>query len=110
MAPAWPGCESKERSQWDKCFNTELSKHIAEQLKYPPLAYQRNEQGEVKVSFVIKKSGVVRVRSVKGGTPLLQEEARRIIEAIPRMAVPSKMGGRATSIDYTVPITFKTGK
>lgn len=110
IPPAWPGCETQERANWDQCFNNQLSRHIAAQFRYPPVAYQNNEEGRVEVSFIINKRGLVKIQRVKGGTPLLQKEARRIIEAIPPMKVPSKIGGKATTIDYTVPITFSTGK
>ncbi|MEM0518081.1 MULTISPECIES: energy transducer TonB [Aequorivita] len=110
IAPIWPGCEKGNVSQRDNCFNTQLATHISKNFKYPPNAYKNNDEGRVIVEFVINEQGIVDVKSVSGGTKELQEEAKRNIMAIPKMAKPGMMGGKPRAIKYTVPFTFKTGK
>ncbi len=110
IAPIWPGCEEQSVAKRDDCFNNKLAAHIAKNFKYPAEAYKKNEQGKVLVDFIINEKGMVEVKSVSGGTKALQEEARRNIMSIPKMAKPGMMGGKPRAIKFTVPFTFKTGK
>ncbi len=110
IGPIWPGCEGQSAAERDDCFNKKLAGHISKNFKYPPEAYKRNEQGRVLVDFIINEKGLVEVKKVSGGTKALQEEAKRNILAIPKMAKPGMMGGKPRAINFTVPFTFKTGK
>lgn len=110
IGPVWPGCESGSVTERDNCFNQKLSAHISKNFKYPAEAYKKNEQGKVTVEFTINEKGLVEVQKVSGGTKSLQDEARRNIMSIPKMAKPGMMGGKPRAISMTVPFTFKTGK
>lgn len=110
IAPIWPGCESSKGSAADNCFKNKLARHIGKNFKYPAEAYKKNDQGRVVVEFFITEQGTVDIKSVSGGSKLLQDEAKRNITSIPKMAKPGMMGGKPRAIKYTVPITFKTGK
>ncbi len=110
IAPIWPGCEAGDAAKRDACFNQKLSAHISKNFKYPAEAYKNNDQGKVIVEFIINEKGVVEVTSVSGGTKALQDEAKRNILAIPKMAKPGMMGGKPRAIKMAVPFTFKTGK
>jgi len=110
VAPTWPGCESKEGAEKDQCFRQNLMTHITKNFKYPPEAYKKNEQGIVSVEFQISTKGEVEILQIEGGTPMLQQEAKRNILAIPKMKKPGMLGGKPHAIKYTVPFNFKTGK
>ena len=110
VAPIWPGCESGSEADKDNCFNTKLATHVAKNFRYPAEAYKNNDQGRVIVEFIINTEGLVEIQKVSGGTKALQEEAKRNISAIPKMAKPGMLSGKPRAIQYTVPITFKTGK
>jgi len=110
IAPTWPGCEGKNGSGIDACFKQKLAQHIGKNFKYPAAAYKANDQGRVVVEFYINEKGNVDIKSVTGGSQLLQDEAKRNITAIPKMAKPGMMAGKPRAIKYIVPITFKTGK
>lgn len=110
IAPVWPGCESKSGTGKDHCFRQHLMNHVARNFKYPAEAYKNNEEGIVKVEFEITTKGEVAILAVSGGTPSLQEEAKRNILAIPKMKKPGMMGGEPKAIKYVVPFNFKTGK
>jgi len=110
IGPVWPGCEKGNASQQSDCFNTKLAQHISKNFKYPAEAYKKNEEGKVLVDFIINERGMVEVQKVSGGSKALQEEAKRNILAIPKMAKPGMMGGKPRTIKFTVPFTFKTGK
>ncbi|MEZ4859585.1 MAG: energy transducer TonB [Flavobacteriaceae bacterium] len=110
VAPTWPGCESKSGAGIDACFKQNLAQHIGKNYKYPVEAYKNNEQGKVVVEFFINEKGDVDIKSITGGSKALQDEARRNIMLIPKMAKPGMLAGKPKAIKYTVPITFKTGK
>ncbi len=110
IGPVWPGCEKGTAEERDNCFNQKLVAHITKNFKYPAESYKKNDQGKVIVNFVINEKGLVEVTSVSGGTKALQEEAKRNIMAIPKMAKPGMLGGKPRAIKMTVPFTFKTGK
>ena len=110
IAPIWPGCEASSASELDNCFNQKLYAHISKNFKYPAESYKKNEQGKVTVEFIINEKGLVEVQKVSGGTKALQEEAKRNIMAIPKMAKPGMMAGKPRAIHYTVPFSFKSGK
>lgn len=110
IAPVWSGCEKESASERDNCFNQKLTAHISKNFRYPTEAYKNNDQGKVIVDFIINEKGLVEVTSVSGGTKALQDEAKRNIMAIPKMAKPGMLGGKPRIIKMTVPFTFKTGK
>ncbi|MAO07929.1 MAG: energy transducer TonB [Alteromonas sp.] len=110
VAPVWPGCEANSGAGIDACFKQKLAQHIGKNFKYPAEAYKNNEQGKVIVEFFIDEQGMVDIKSVSGGSKSLQEEAKRNIGLIPKMAKPGMLAGKPKAIKYTVPLTFKTGK
>lgn len=110
ISPIWPGCEDGDVTKRDNCFNQKLSAHISKNFKYPAESYKKNEQGKVTVEFIINEKGLVEVKKVSGGTKALQDEAKRNILAIPKMAKPGMLAGKPRAISYTVPFNFKTGK
>lgn len=110
VAPTWPGCESKSGAGKDACFRQKLAQHIGKNFKYPVEAWKNNEQGKVIVEFMITEKGDVDVKNISGGTKSLQEEAKRNIMLIPKMAKPGMIAGKPKAIKYTVPFNFKTGK
>lgn len=107
VAPTWPGCEAKSGSGKDTCFKQMLATHVAKNYKYPAEAWKKKIQGRVVVEFFITEKGTVDIKSVSGGHPLLQEEAKRNISLIPKMAKPGMLAGKPKAIKYIVPVTFK---
>jgi protein TonB len=110
VAPVWPGCESSSTTKRDNCFNTQLATHIAKNFKYPAEEYKKNIQGRVVVTFIVNTEGLIEIKNITGGNEGLQAEAKRNIMSIPKMAKPGMLAGKPRAIEYTVPITFKTGK
>ncbi len=109
IAPIWPGCEGNNVSQRDACFDKKLMQHVVKNFRYPASAYKQNIQGKVTVIFNINEKGLVDIKSVTGGNPDLQKEAKRNIASIPKMK-PGMLAGKPRAIKYTVPFNFKTGK
>jgi hypothetical protein len=105
IGPIWPGCEDGDVAKRDACFNQKLAMHISKNFKFPA-GYQKKEKIRVLVDFVINEKGEVEVTNVSGGTKELQEEAKRNILLIPKMAKPGMMGGKPRAIKMTVPFSF----
>lgn len=110
IGPVWPGCEKGTAAQRENCFDQKLYAHISKNFRYPAEAYKKNDQGKVTVNFIINEKGMVEVTSVSGGSKALQEEAKRNIMSMPKMAKPGMLAGKPRAIKFTVPFTFKTGK
>lgn len=87
--------------------DAELLKYIATNIKYPKESQDNGEQGRVICSFIVGRDGSVNNPEVlRGVTPLLDEEAVRVINTMPRWN-PGMQRGKAVAVKYTVPITFR---
>ena len=87
--------------------DAELLKYIATNIKYPKESQDNGEQGRVICSFIVGRDGSVNNPEVlRGVTPLLNEEAVRVINTMPRWN-PGMQCGKAVAVKYTVPITFR---
>ena len=104
IPPVWPGCSGTE-TQKKTCFSQQLAKHIGQNFKFPKGYKPGSVKEKVIVKFVINTEGKPEIKSVTGGTKVLQEEAKRNIMLIPQMT-PGNAGGKPKAIKYTVPFTF----
>ncbi len=106
IPPVFPGCEEIAHSQKMNCFQKKINEHIVQNFNYPKEALKKNIQGRVNVTFLINKEGIISDVSAKGGHPLLQKEAIRIISLLPKMT-PGKQKETSVISSHTVPISFK---
>ena len=80
---------------------------LSQNIHYPPVAEENNIQGRVVVQFVVEKDGsLTEIKTVKSVNPLLDEEAVRVVSAMPKWE-PGKQKGKAVRVKYNVPISFK---
>lgn len=85
--------------------NDAMRKYLVENIKYPAVAGEVGV-GRVFVSFVIDKDGsVTDAQVVRGVDPLLDKEALRVVNAMPKWK-PGIQYGKAVKVKYTVPINF----
>ena len=84
-----------------------MMKYVAENIKYPQAAKDKNISGRVFVGFVIEKDGSVSnvkvVRGIGGGC---DEEAARVIKEMPKWK-PGMHKGKPVRVNYMMPIFFK---
>lgn len=86
---------------------TALMAFISSNLRYPAIAKENNVQGRVIVKFVVRKDGSVGDAVVlRGVDKSLDEEALRIVNAMPRWK-PGTQKGKPVSVRYALPIMFK---
>ena len=80
---------------------------IAANIKYPDEAAKAKISGKVYVSFTVSASGKVKDAVVnKSVSPLLNEEAIRVISSMPDWK-PGKQAGKPVAVQYNVPVEFK---
>lgn len=84
-----------------------LFKFIAQNVEYPEIARENGIQGKVFLSFIINKKGFVeQVKVTRNVDPLLDKEAMRVIQLLPKWK-PGKQRGKAVNVAFNVPINFQ---
>lgn len=85
-----------------------LTKYLSENIKYPEQAKKENIQGRVFVIFVVEKDGRVTnakvLRGIGGGC---DEEALRVVNAMPKWEPGRLQGTTPVRVQYGLPIVFK---
>ena len=102
--PVFPGCEEAESTK--DCFQQKLQEYIIQNMKYPEEAVKNKIEGRVSVVFTILKDGSIGKIAMRGSDQLLEKEAFRLVQSLPRM-VPGKRDGQAVETPYSVPIEFR---
>ena len=84
-----------------------LLKFISKEIKYPVEAQKKGIQGRVILAMVVDKEGSINnVEVLRGVDPLLDKEAIRVIESMPKWK-PGKHDGQVVNVRYTIPVLFK---
>ena len=83
-----------------------LLDYLNKNVCYPQQAFDAGIEGRVIVTFVVGKDGSVRsAKVVKSVDPALDNEALRVINAMPNWT-PGRQNGKPVAVKYTVPISF----
>ncbi|QJW88422.1 M56 family metallopeptidase [Spirosoma taeanense] len=84
-----------------------LYQFLGANIRYPEAAQKANVQGRVFLQFVVTKEGdVANVKVLKGIGYGADEEAVRVLKAMPRWQ-PGTQNGRAVNVQYNLPINFQ---
>ena len=84
-----------------------MAKWLGDNIKYPAEAAKKGIEGRVIVQFVVGSDGTVgNVNIMRGVDPLLDKEAVRVINAMPKWT-PGKQDGKPVAVKYTIPVTFR---
>lgn len=87
-----------------------LIKFLRENTVYPEQAVKDSIEGRVVVSFIVETDGsLTGAKVAKGVHPLLDAEALRVIDLMPRWE-PGYQGDTKFRIKYNIPVTFKLGE
>ena len=85
----------------------ECMKWLGQNIKYPAEAIEKGIQGRVIIQMVVTKEGdIAEAKVVRGVDPLLDAEALRVINSMPKWK-PGKQRGEAVNVKYTIPVMFK---
>ena len=84
-----------------------LNRYLAQNLQYPILAQEQGIQGRVVCQFIVEKDGSVGdVTVIRGVYESLDNEAIRVVEAMPKW-IPGVQEGEIVRVRYTLPIRFQ---
>ncbi len=83
-----------------------LMNYLKKDMKYPKEAQDKGIQGRVIVQFVVNKDGgICDAKVVKAVDPLLDAEALRAVNAMPKW-IPGKQKGEPVRVRFTLPLSF----
>lgn len=86
---------------------TALMKWLDQHVVYPPECQQKRIQGEVRVSFIVAKTGEVREAEVtKKVHPALDDAALAAVRQMPKWQ-PGKVNGKVSVVRVTIPVAFQ---
>lgn len=84
-----------------------MYEYLSKNIQYPETAKMKGIHGRVIVTIIIEKDGSVsNAKVAKSVEPSLDEEALRVVTAMPKW-VPGKQNGVPVRVKYTVPVTFR---
>ena len=89
-----------------------MMQYVQSNLKYPQTAKNKEIQGKVYIEFVVSRTGeIVDVKVLRGvtGAPELEEEAVRVIKAMPKWN-PGVQNGKTVPVYFKLPISFTLKK
>lgn len=104
IAPVWPGCSGSEAEK-KACFKQKMVEHMKTHFHYPKDAQGNIIRGKAVVAFQVNKKGKVEILSVDGPKKELNEQAKKIVEAMPTMT-PGQLTGKPVAVKYKLPFTF----
>lgn len=84
-----------------------MLQYIMKNIKYPEQAMKEGIQGRVAVRFIVEKDGSISdVKPILSVHPLLNKEAVRVVESMPKWS-PGKQNGKPVRVRFNVPVMFK---
>ncbi len=106
--PIYPGCEKKKgNAEKKKCMSEKIQKFVQKKFN-TDLAGDLGLEGRQRISvqFKIDKNGNVVNVIARAPHPKLQQEAIKVVKALPKM-VPGKQRGKSVGVLYSLPILFQ---
>ena len=82
-----------------------LDRWVTKNLQYPEKGIEGRIQGRVIVILTIDEKGILSIKEIREGNPLLQEEVCRVFDGFPQL-FPALQGGKPVSITIGYPIAF----
>ena len=84
-----------------------MLQYLMENIKYPEQAMKEGIQGRVTVRFIVEKDGSISdVKPILSVHPLLNKEAVRVVESMPKWT-PGKQNGKPVRVRFNLPVMFK---
>ena len=87
-----------------------MMKYLSTNVKYPLEAQKKGVSGRVIIQFVVMEDGTLgQEKVVRGVDPLLDEEALRVVKAMPKWT-PGVADGNTVKVRFTIPVMFSLSK
>ncbi len=106
--PIYPGCENEKDGEAKKqCMSAKIQQLVKDHFD-TSLGAELGLEGlnRIYVVFKINYKGDVTDIQARGPHKILEEEARRVVELIPKM-IPGQQRNRPVNVSYTLPISFE---
>jgi len=108
--PAWGTCPDNAGEGFMhpsmSCTNQAIMDFVMAELKYPKKARRKGIEGKVVIKFVIEKTGEVgEATVVTSVSPLLDEEALRVVQTMPPFR-PGTQRGKPVRVMFHLPFNF----
>ncbi|PVW17161.1 energy transducer TonB [Marixanthomonas spongiae] len=107
-SPVFPGCYATANSEFKKCLSKNVEEHIMNNFNLfvgmihgIPSGNQR-----INIQFEINEYGYISNIKAKANYKKLEEEAIRVIKALPRMT-PAKQDNEPVAVVFYLPMIFK---
>lgn len=86
---------------------SEMNSFITKALRFPAVScYEGRIQGRVVLSFIVEKDGTLSyIKVIRGLHSLLEKEAIRIIESMPKW-IPGKQNGQPVRVQFFLPMNI----
>ena len=110
QVPVFPGCEGLSKEEQKKCMSKNISKLVGENFN-TKLANEFGLTGRQRINVIFKidtEGNITDVRS-RAPHPSLEDEAIRVIKALPKM-IPGEQNGKKVNVPYSLPIIFQVGE
>ncbi|WP_299117795.1 M56 family metallopeptidase [uncultured Winogradskyella sp.] len=107
-APTYDECSNLSgEKEKKKCTSQEIAKFVNKNFNID-LAEKLNLSGRQRITVLFKIDEGGNIASVKARAPHpeLEEEAKRVINMLPKM-IPGEHAGEAVTVPYTLPIVFQ---
>ena len=89
------------------CGATGMMTFLSQNVVYPEISIEMNQQGKVYVSFIVEKDGsITNVKILRGVSRDLDREAKRVVGLMPNW-IPAKSGGNLVRSRANLPIYFR---
>jgi periplasmic protein TonB len=105
--PRFLQCFLVDQNDARACFQEQMNAHIMRNFRYPEAAQEQGIQGRVYINFIINECGFIENIRTRSPDKLLDDEAIRIINLIPRLLPGTTDDGSAVKVPFSLPITFK---
>ena len=103
--PVYIGCENENIQNIESCFNNKLKSDIIKEFNVPEIVSRENYQGQLKIVFLVTKTGDFELLYINAMYPELEDEVKRVFQKLPAIQ-PATYNGRAIDTRYVVPISI----
>ncbi|WP_299891167.1 M56 family metallopeptidase [uncultured Lacinutrix sp.] len=110
-SPVFPGCDTATtKEELKKCFTMGINKFVVKHFN-TEVAKEVGFEDVVKINtfFIIDKEGKIKDIKSRAPHPTFENEAKRVIEALPQFK-PGKVDGKPVNVTFYLPIKFRIAK
>ena len=106
--PIYKGCENKQDTSLENCFNEKLTDDILASFTVPEKLIKEDYKGTLNVVFLVTKEGDFDVLYIRSAHKELEDEARKVFKNLPK-ASPATYNGRPIDMRFGIPIQIPLG-